>query len=54
VVAALVGVALWRRAARRSQYVDVVYDDGSVLRLDRGVEGEDLLDDARALLTSLG
>ena len=33
--------------------VDAVYDDGSLLRLDRGVEADDLLDDARELLAIL-
>jgi hypothetical protein len=52
-LALLVGVLLWRRAMRPREYVEVLYDDGSVLRLERGVEAEDLLDDARGLLEIL-
>jgi hypothetical protein len=52
-LAVLVGILLWRRAAKPKEYVDVLYDDGSMLRLDRGVEAEDLLDDARELLDIL-
>lgn len=52
-LAALAAVLFWRRAARRAERVDVLYDDGSLLRLDRGVEAEDLLDDARELLAIL-
>jgi hypothetical protein len=33
--------------------VEVAYQDGSLLRLDRGVEADDLLDDARELLAIL-
>lgn len=39
---------------RPNEYVDVLYDDGSLLRLQRGVEADDLLDDARELLAILG
>ncbi|HEX7255234.1 MAG TPA: hypothetical protein VF236_04840 [Gaiellaceae bacterium] len=53
-LAFLVGILLWRRALRPKEYVDVLYDDGSLLRLERGVEAEDLLDDARELLEILG
>jgi hypothetical protein len=53
-LAILVGVLLWRRAMRPKEYVDVVYDDASLLRLERGVEAHDLLDDARELLELLG
>lgn len=50
---ALAAVLLWRRAAGRSEHVEAVYDDGSLLRLERGVEADDLLDDARELLAIL-
>ena len=53
-LALLVGIVLWRRAARPREYVDVLYDDGSLLRLERGVEADDLLGDARELLELLG
>jgi hypothetical protein len=52
-LAILVGILLWRRAMRPKEYVDVVYDDASLLRLERGVEADDLLDDARELLELL-
>jgi hypothetical protein len=52
-LAALAGILLWRRAARPQEYVNVLYDDGSMLRLERGVEADDLLDDARELLAIL-
>jgi hypothetical protein len=52
-LAILVGILLWRRAMRPKEYVDVVYDDASMLRLERGVEADDLLDDARELLELL-
>ena len=52
-LAILVGILLWRRAMRPREYVDVVYEDASLLRLERGVEADDLLDDARELLELL-
>lgn len=52
-LAAFAAVLLWRRAAGRREHVDAVYDDGSLLRLERGVEADDLLDDARELLAIL-
>jgi hypothetical protein len=52
-LAILIGILLWRRAMRPKEYVDVVYDDASLLRLERGVEADDLLDDARELLELL-
>jgi hypothetical protein len=53
VLAGLAAVLLWRRSAGREERVDVVYADGSLIRLDRGVEADDLLDDARELLAIL-
>ena len=52
-LAILLGILLWRRAMRPKEYVDVVYEDASLLRLERGVEAHDLLDDARELLELL-
>ena len=52
-LAILVGILLWRRAMRPHEYVDVLYDDGSLIRLERGVEAEDLLNDAPELLELL-
>jgi hypothetical protein len=53
VLAALAALLLWRRAVRSGDHVDVLYEDRSLLRLDRGVEADDLLDDARKLLAIL-
>jgi hypothetical protein len=53
VLAALAVLLLWRRADRPGDHLDVLYDDGSLLRLEHGVEAEDLLDDARELLEIL-
>jgi hypothetical protein len=50
---ALVAALLWRRAANQREHVDALYDDGSLLRLERGVEADDLLDDAHELLAIL-
>jgi hypothetical protein len=49
-LAALAALLLWRRGARRADRLDLLYDDGSLLRLDSGVEADDLLADARELL----
>ena len=49
VVAALALFALWRRKRGRD-YAEIAYDDGSLLRLERGVEARDLVRDAREIL----
>jgi hypothetical protein len=49
VVAALASLALWRRKRGRD-YAEIAYDDGSLLRLERGVEARDLVRDAREIL----
>ena len=51
-LAALAALLFWRRA-RLGERVEVVYDDGSVLVLEGGVEADDLVDDARELLAIL-
>lgn len=48
-LAGLAALLLWRRKGS-SERVDVLYDDGSLVRLERGVEAEDLLGDARDIL----
>jgi hypothetical protein len=53
VLAGLLAVLFWRRAARAGGRVQVTYEDGSLFRLDRGVEADELLDDARELLAIL-
>lgn len=53
VLAALAALLLWRRVSRPGDHLDLLYDDRSLLRLDRGVEADDLLDDARQLLAIL-
>ena len=49
VIAAAAAVVLIRHREPR-EFVDVEFEDGSGLRLDRGVEADDLLDDAYAIL----
>jgi hypothetical protein len=38
------------RRRRPTEFVDVQFDDGSSVRLARGIEAGDLLDDADAIL----
>jgi hypothetical protein len=38
------------RRRRPTEFVDVQFEDGSSVRLARGVEARDLLDDAAAIL----
>jgi hypothetical protein len=52
-LAILVGILLWRRTHRPAEHVEVTFEDRSLIRLDRGVEADDLLDDARDLLELL-
>ena len=49
VIAAAAAVVLLRRRQPR-EFVDVEFEDGSSLRLTRGIEADDLLDDAYAIL----
>jgi hypothetical protein len=44
-------VVLLRRQA--DEFVDVEFEDGSSVRLSRGPEARDLLDDARAILDAV-
>ena len=48
----LAAVFVWRRR-HVAEYVAVAYDDGSLIRLERGVEAADLLADASELLHTL-
>ena len=45
-------LALWRRLAARER-VEIYYDDGSFVRLVRGVEAADLLRDAREIVAAV-
>ena len=45
-------VVVWRRRGA-PEHVDVAYEDGSLVRVERGLEAADLLDDARELLRTL-
>lgn len=47
-----VAIVLLRRRTP-SEYVDVHFDDDSTVRLTRGPEAQDLLDDAYALLDAV-
>ena len=51
-IVALSALLLWRRAGS-GERVEVVYEDGSVVVLEGGVEADDLLEDARELLAIL-
>jgi hypothetical protein len=51
--AAIAAFLVWRRTAGSGRHVDVLYEDGSLLRLERGVEAEELLRDADELLAAL-
>lgn len=47
---AALAAVLWRRRRLAKEYVEAAYDDGSLVRLERGVEAADLLRDAREIL----
>ena len=49
-VAVLVGLA---RRGKPSKYVDVHFEDGSTIRLTRGPEARDLLDDVNSVLDTV-
>lgn len=48
---AALAAVLWRRRFAK-EYVEAAYDDGSLVRLERGVEAADLLRDAREILAA--
>ena len=39
---------------RGSEHVEVHFDDGSAIRFTKGYEARDLLDDAQAIIESIG
>jgi hypothetical protein len=47
---AVVAAIVVLRGRRRTELVDVQFDDGSSMRLTTGAEARDLLDDARAIV----
>jgi hypothetical protein len=53
VLIALVTAIVLLRRRRRTEYVDVQFDDGATIRLTSGHEADDLLDDAYAALDSV-
>jgi hypothetical protein len=50
VVLAIVAALFVLRGRRRTELVDVQFDDGSSVRLTTGAEARDLLDDAHAIV----
>jgi hypothetical protein len=50
VLLAIVGLLGVLRRRRPTEFVDVQFEDGAAVRLSRGVEARDLLDDAYAIL----
>jgi hypothetical protein len=50
VAAATIALLRWRTP---SEYVGVHFDDDSTIRLTRGLEARDLLDDAHAVLDAV-
>jgi hypothetical protein len=50
-IAVLPGVL---RRLRPAEFVEVQFEDGAAVRLTRGIEADDLLDDAYAILETVG
>jgi hypothetical protein len=50
VLLAIAGLLAVLRRRRPTEFVDVQFEDGATIRLARGVEARDLLDDASAIL----
>jgi hypothetical protein len=50
-IAGLLGVL---RRLRPAEFVEVHFEDGAAVRLTRGIEADDLLDDAYAILETVG
>jgi hypothetical protein len=42
------------RRLRPAEFVEVQFEDGAAVRLTRGIEADDLLDDAYAILETVG
>lgn len=54
VLLGVAGVVGLLRLRRSREFVDVQFEDGAAVRLARGVEALDLLDDAYAILGAAG
>jgi hypothetical protein len=50
-IAVLLGVL---RRLRPAEFVEVQFEDGAAVRLTRGIEADDLLDDAYSILETVG
>jgi hypothetical protein len=50
-IAGLLGVL---RRLRPAEFVEVQFEDGAAVRLTRGIEADDLLDDAYSILETVG
>jgi hypothetical protein len=54
VVLGIVGLLGVLRRLRPAEFVAVQFEDGASIRLTRGIEARDLLDDAYAILETVG
>jgi hypothetical protein len=54
VLLAIAGVLGALRRLRPAEFVEVQFEDGAALRLTRGIEADDLLDDTYAILETVG
>lgn len=54
VVLGIVGLLGLLRRLRPAEFVGVQFEDGASIRLSRGIEARDLLDDAYAILETVG
>jgi hypothetical protein len=54
VVLGIVSLLGLLRRLRPAEFVAVQFEDGASIRLSRGIEARDLLDDAHAILETVG
>ena len=54
VLLAIAGLFSMLRRLRPAELVEVQFADGAAVRLTRGIEADDLLDDAYAILETVG
>ena len=50
---AIAGLLGMLRRLRPAEFVEVQFEDGAAVRLTRGIEADDLLDDAYAILETV-